>query len=225
MNVLSNSRYRNREHAKNTRLRKKAYVMKLKELVDQVHKQKEIEETDRKQLGERIFDTQAIRKNAVRHLLMLRASNMRQRTRWSNILDENVVFTLPITPYRSFHKGEIKNNIRVLMGIDAVMADAASLTLMAEGIGMSSSAWVEAIKGGQGCKLSYQINKDDMLAAGELVMCRFVMRVDGYERVGGLSPCLQPGMLMCKFDRFHKIVYAEMMFDVMGYMQQLQVSG
>ena len=33
------NRDRNREHAKNTRLRKKAYVMKLKELVDQMSNQ------------------------------------------------------------------------------------------------------------------------------------------------------------------------------------------
>jgi hypothetical protein len=52
-----NSRDRNREHAKNTRLRKKAYVMKLKELVDQMKSQKETEEKERRALGERIYDT------------------------------------------------------------------------------------------------------------------------------------------------------------------------
>ena len=41
------SRDRNREHAKNTRLRKKAYVVKLKELVDQMNGQKDMEEKER----------------------------------------------------------------------------------------------------------------------------------------------------------------------------------
>ena len=54
----------------NTRLRKKAYVMKLKELVDQMNGQKDLEERERRALGERIYDTHIIRKNAVR--LMLR---------------------------------------------------------------------------------------------------------------------------------------------------------
>ena len=51
------SRDRNREHAKNTRLRKKAYVMKLKDLVDQLTRQKDNEERDRRILGEKIYDT------------------------------------------------------------------------------------------------------------------------------------------------------------------------
>jgi signal transduction histidine kinase len=54
---VKQSRDRNREHAKNTRLRKKAYVTKLKELVDQMTRQKENEERDRRVLGEKIHDT------------------------------------------------------------------------------------------------------------------------------------------------------------------------
>lgn len=56
------SRDRNREHAKNTRLRKKAYVLKLKELVDQMNGQKDMEERERRALGERIHDT--VRENS-----------------------------------------------------------------------------------------------------------------------------------------------------------------
>jgi hypothetical protein len=54
---LPSSRDRNREHAKNTRLRKKAYVVKLKELVDQMNGQKDMEERERRALGERVHDT------------------------------------------------------------------------------------------------------------------------------------------------------------------------
>jgi signal transduction histidine kinase len=59
------SRDRNREHAKNTRLRKKAYVMKLKELLDQMDRQKEIEEKERRALGERIHDTVSFMNNFI----------------------------------------------------------------------------------------------------------------------------------------------------------------
>ena len=51
------NRDRNREHARNTRLRKKAYVSKLKELVEQLTQQKDIEERERRILGESIYDT------------------------------------------------------------------------------------------------------------------------------------------------------------------------
>ena len=42
-NVVS-SRDRNREHAKNTRLRKKAYILKLKQLVEEMKKIKDVED-------------------------------------------------------------------------------------------------------------------------------------------------------------------------------------
>ena len=44
----------------------------------------------------------------------------------------------------------------------------------------------------------------------------------GHEMVGAFSPCVQHGMLQCRFNKQNKMVSAEMMFDVMGFMQQLQ---
>ena len=56
------------------------------------------------------------------------------------------MLTLPITPYRSFHRADIVNSNRVVRGVDAVMADAASLSLLAECIGLGSAKWKNAIK-------------------------------------------------------------------------------
>ncbi len=51
------------------------------------------------------------------------------------------------------------------------------------------------------------------------------MRVDGFEGVGAMSPCEQYGMLLCRFSPVtNKIISTEMVFDVMGFMQELQVS-
>mmetsp|Transcript_27455 Transcript_27455/g.46070 ORF Transcript_27455/g.46070 Transcript_27455/m.46070 type:complete len:479 (-) Transcript_27455:362-1798(-) len=217
------SRDRNREHAKNTRLRKKAYVAKLKELVDHMQKVKDAEESERVHLGEKIYETQVIRKNAVKLFMSYRASNIKDRAMWSQILDESVTLVLPITPYRSFHKGEIKYSSRVLHGIDAVIVDTASLNLMAECIGQSSPEWKEALKRNESCRVTFHTTPEDILAAGDLVMCRYVMRIDGCDMVGGgVESCVQHGMMTCKFDRHNKILSVENMFDVMGYMQQLQ---
>lgn len=216
------SRDRNREHAKLTRLRKKAYVLKLKELVEEMNKQKETEENERKTKGVKILETQIIRKNVVRTMLNYRALNVKEHEKWGTILDEKIVLTLPITPYRSFFKGNIKNSNLVIHGIDAVIADTASLALMAESIGQDTPQWKESMKRGRGCHLSYVMAKDDILAAGDFLMCKYVMQISGYEEVGGLSSCVQVGMMQCHFDRYNKIIAAEMIFDVMCYMQQLQ---
>jgi len=69
----------------------------------------------------------------------------------------------------------------------------------------------------------YSCAKDDMLAAGDLIMCKYIMRFDGFEVVGARSGCIQHGMVQCKFNKQNKMISAEMMFDVMGFMQHLQV--
>lgn len=221
---LQINRDRNREHAKNTRLRKKAYVVKLKELVDQMTAQKNAEETERRSYGMRIHETQTIRKNVVRLLLSYRSTNMRDREKWANILDEAFEMTLPITPYRSFPKHNIVNSSHIVTGIDAVIADSASLALMAQGVCYGTPQWQAAIKCGQGCRLAYTVSRDDMIAAGERVMCRFSLRTEGSEQVGALYGCVQHGMLQAHFNNDNKLIAAEMIFDVMGFMQQLQVS-
>ena len=85
-------------------------------------------------------------KNAVRLFLSYRSANVRDRDKWAAILDEGFVFTLPITPYRSFHKGDIVSSSRVIVGIDGAVADTASLALMVESVGQGSEQWKEAIK-------------------------------------------------------------------------------
>lgn len=50
---------------------------------------------------------QDLRKNAVRLFLSYRAANVQDVNKWATILDENFVFTIPITPYRAFNKREV----------------------------------------------------------------------------------------------------------------------
>jgi hypothetical protein len=70
----------------------------------------------------------------------------------------------------------------------------------------------------------YHTSKEDTIASGDVVMCRFLLKIEGPEQyVGDKHICVQPGMLYCRFSSFDKITSAEIVFDVMGMMQQLQV--
>ena len=73
-------------------------------------------------------------------------------------MDEKIVLKLPITPYRSFQKSDIKGNNRVLIGIDNLMTDAASLSLMAETIGQGSESWKDATKRSRTISHKYYFN-------------------------------------------------------------------
>jgi hypothetical protein len=49
-------------------------------------------------------------------------------------------------PGRSFHKGDIVSSSRVIVGVDAAIADAASLALMVESVGLGTDQWKDAVK-------------------------------------------------------------------------------
>ena len=48
--------------------------------------------------------------------------------------------------FRSFHKGDIVSSSRVIVGVDAAIADAASLALMVESVGLGTDQWKDAVK-------------------------------------------------------------------------------
>ncbi len=79
-------------------------------------------------------------------MLSNRAQNVTDKARWSCVLDEHITITLPVTPYRNFDVGQVHGAHRVVRGIDAVMADSCSLSMMAETLGQGTSDWVEAMK-------------------------------------------------------------------------------
>ncbi len=93
-----------------------------------------------------MLSQQTTRKNVIRLLLSNRASNVMDRDRWSSIIDEQHTLTLPITPYRSFNRGEIHGGHRVVKGIDALLTDTASLALLVESVGQGTEQWKDAVK-------------------------------------------------------------------------------
>ena len=105
-----------------------------------------------------------------------------------------------------------------------MIADTASLSLMVESVGLGSCQWKESMKRGVSCRVIYGVQQQDFHCAGDLVMCRYTMRTEGFQEVGAFSSCEQCGMLLCRFGESNKLTSVEMVFDVMGFMQQLQVS-
>jgi hypothetical protein len=98
------SRDRNREHARNTRLRKKVYVTKLKEFVENLSEQKRSEVKQCAEMGARIHEMHNIRKERVRLFLSYRANNVQERSLWASIVDDEQTFTFtqPYIMYRHF---------------------------------------------------------------------------------------------------------------------------
>uniref|UniRef100_A0A7S3M7F2 Uncharacterized protein n=1 Tax=Spumella elongata TaxID=89044 RepID=A0A7S3M7F2_9STRA len=186
----------------------------------------EAEEAERRIYGEKVRVAQLLRKDRVKRFLNFRALNSQDRAEWSELMEQDVTLTLPITPYRYFPRREIAQLNRVVRGLDEVLVDNASLALLAECIGQGSPQWRQAIKQSMACKIEFEYPDAHLLCAGDRVMCKYSMHITNCERVGGPpnSSCTQHGMLQCTFNPVsEKIQTAEFVFDVMNFMQQLQV--
>ena len=102
------SRDRNREHARSTRLRKKAYVNKLKELLDALHVERSEDDRKRRVAVQKLADIQELRRKVVKTFFGYHASCERNTTKWRMILEEDFWLKQPVTPYRSFRRCEIE---------------------------------------------------------------------------------------------------------------------
>ena len=108
------NRDRNREHARCTRLRKKAYVSKLKELVDGLHAERSEEARKRRVAVQHLAEIQNIRRKVVHTFFGYHARYENDVTKWNTILEEDFWLKQPVTPYRSFRRCEIQK-VRLLL--------------------------------------------------------------------------------------------------------------
>ncbi|CAB9524220.1 expressed unknown protein [Seminavis robusta] len=137
------NRDRNREHARSTRLRKKAYVQKLKELVEGLHAERTEEVRQRRVAIQHLAEMQNVRRGVVRTFLRFHSNYETDPRKWETLLEDNFWLKQPVTPYRSFRRTEIEQDCRISRGVQGMIADSASVAVMVEGIGSRSTRWMQ----------------------------------------------------------------------------------
>jgi len=97
------NRDRNREHARNTRLRKKAYVEELKRTLTELVAQRDAQDLERRHEKQRDLEVREVRYRVMEEFLKLRArgSDANLLARWVAILEDGFTLTLPKTEYRT----------------------------------------------------------------------------------------------------------------------------
>ncbi|KAL7567154.1 hypothetical protein ACA910_009479 [Epithemia clementina (nom. ined.)] len=213
------NRDRNREHARNTRLRKKAYLEKLKATVEDLCRERDTLVSERAGAAGLLVEMHNTRTEVLMSFFALRSSNEKRRKLWSSILDESC-FTciMPVTPYRSFPASEVQVSKcqRTVMGIDAMMTDTASLHVLFQSL-------VDRIRYPEGkIEFRYTLVTEESVVAGNQMMARWVMSTVNATKCGALTEVAKQGMLCCKFNSAHRIIGLELMFDVMAFMLQLK---
>lgn len=74
----------------------------------------------------------------------------------------------------------------------------------------------------RGIQAYYHINEDDMCMTDDVLMCPFTFRSLDAVWCGALAECVMPGMLRVCFSPDNKLKSVEMIFDAMGFCQQLE---
>lgn len=119
------NRDRNREHARNTRLRKKAYVEELKRTLTELVSQRDAAELEKRQTAQREMEQREVRFRVIEEFLKLRGRNETNFARWAAILEDGFTLTLPTTDLHKVLQREVEPGYeQVLNGVSDVMADA-----------------------------------------------------------------------------------------------------
>ena len=71
-------------------------------------------------------------------------------------------------------------------------------------------------------KGQYHFNDDDIMIMDDVSMCPFVFRSHNAVLCGALAECVMPGMLRARFSERNKLLSVELVYDAMGFMQQLE---
>jgi hypothetical protein len=107
-NKVQQSRERNREHARSTRMRKKAYIQKLRDMAQGLRAVQTEEIRQRRISMQNLLEAQKVRRTVVKTVLHYHATYERDAAKWSVLLEDSFWMKQPVTPFRSFRRSQVE---------------------------------------------------------------------------------------------------------------------
>lgn len=211
-------RAKNREHARNTRLRKKAYLVDLKNEIDALLKEADRRRRQRLAAIVQLSDRQSVRRRVMQTFFYYRAIGETDLLKWQQILDANFTMVMPVTPYRPFRLTEVQVSsfTRKIVGAQGMAEDSASLQLLLESVGT---------KFGARPKVRFTCGPQSTLLIADIILCRWMMRTEDAVLRGAAAEVMNHGMLKAVYTPQNRLLSVQMHFDVMVFMQHLSCIG
>lgn len=218
------NRDRNREHARNTRLRKKAYVEELKRTLTELVAQRDAVELEKRHTAQRELEQREVRFRVMEEFLKIRGRNESSYGRWGAILEDSFSLTLPVTDYRKMVEKETSNleprTEQVLLGATEAMEDATHLAsfLQTLGSGMEDSSGKAPVT------LSYHCDRKFFHMDGCNAVIMWTAITVGAIAEGAPMELSLKGNMRAEFSpASNKLISAEIMFDTGNVAAQLQL--
>ncbi|KAL3762869.1 hypothetical protein ACHAWU_001016 [Discostella pseudostelligera] len=236
------NRDRNREHARNTRLRKKAYVEELKRTLTEMVSQRDAAELEKRHEAQRNREQREVRFRVMEEFLNLRGRNELNAARWVAILEDGFMFTLPRTPYRRMVDGEkswssdVYGNgsscvEQVLRGAAAVIEDSAHLSTFLQSFGGSmmsslSSSTSAAAAAAPQVQIVYKCDRKRFFMDGNVTFMDFTANTLGAVARGAPNEVVFKGSMSALFSpASNKLISIDMTFDSGSIAQQIEALG
>ena len=210
------NRDRNREHARNTRLRKKAYVEELKRTLTALVAQRDAAELEKRHASQRELEQREVRFRVTEEFLKLRGRNEANPARWAAILEDNFTLTLPVTDYRDMvHAGDNNqklNHEQVLTGVTEIMNDSSLCSTFLQGLG----------KGHTEITFVYNCDRKNFFMDNCTAMLEFTATTHGAVQQGAVAELTMKGNVRAKFSpASNKLISVVMTFDTGVIMNQV----
>lgn len=223
------NRDRNREHARNTRLRKKAYVEELKRTLTELVAQRDSSEVEKRHEAQRNREQREVRFRVMEEFLKLRGRNETNSARWIAILEDGFTFTLPRTTYRQIVDGE-KSQVsdstsrasleQVLRGADAVMEDSKHLSDFLQTIGGDASDASSQVQ------ISHRCDRKRFFMDDNIAFMDFAASTIGAVNKGASNEIFFKGSMRASFSpASNKLISVDLTFDTGCVVHQLERLG
>jgi len=226
------NRDRNREHARNTRLRKKAYVEELKRTLTELVAQRDAADLEKRHEAQRNREQREVRFRVMEEFLKLRGRNEMNAARWVAILEDGFTFTLPKTSYRHMVDVEKSSSTdvggnassyssleQVLRGASTVMDDSTYLSTFLQSLGGPASSATPV-------QLTYRCDRKRFFMDGNVAFMDFAANTAGAIAKGAANEVVFSGSMKSSFSpASNKLITVSVAFDTASIIQQVEAMG
>lgn len=211
---------KNREHAKNTRRRKKGYIDTLRLSLASICSEREQIDTDRRVVLARLAEQVTLRKQVLQTFFNYRAKGELSYNIWKSILDESFEMTLPITPYRTFAPLQVFQCRRHVKGIKDLISDTASFSTMIQSI-----VTLHDFSSGNRVIIDFSIDFNEMIVNKNILSTKVILKTLNAISLGARYELNIDCLLLAHYNSTNKLVLLDVHYDVMSLMQQLRRSS
>jgi hypothetical protein len=205
-----------REHARNTRKRRKHFITALEHQAKMLAGDFQLHSERRDQALRVIRDARDRMFHMCKRFLDLRFQVCEDVKEWGSCVEDDVTVCLPITPYRHNNSWEIKNGRRTLVGINSLISESASMLLLFKSVVKGSS------KNPEHLRFSSTMREEDFITQDNLLMGSWNVRSTNAAACCGTPEFCCKGLISAKFSAELKINCVEIFFDVQKVHSDLQ---